>query len=219
MINFAYYSEWLAGAVAFFMLFKLSDRKLLPLIIYILFVVIADYCSRFASIVLDDGTKSNHYYYNISYIIQIVLFIILVQYWKKPPIAKRSVFVSLISLWLIFSLLNLFVLQGFYILNTWSFLAGYIIIIVLSTLQLFELVQDNEKKSILTQPGFWIWTAFILSATFSFAYRVFEPIMRFSSSKLFLYIIVSSAILKFSMLTIGLLCTFINRKQLQTFNL
>ncbi len=216
MKDIAYYTEWLAGLVAFLLLFHKQGKTYRYLILYILFVVIADYCSKFAVIIVD-GIKTNHYYYNIIFIVQLILFVLIFKDWKKATMIKPGSLVGLIIFWLCFSTINLFFVQGFYILNSWTYMLGYGITIVFSSIQLFDLVQDPRKSSLFKHPSFWIWSAFLLSATFSFAYRTFEPIIKFSSSRLFYYIIVSSAILKYVMVTIGLLCVFRKNSNSQFF--
>lgn len=171
--------------------------------ILILYAISIDLCSKIAIIELPDGNRSNHYYYNLARIPEI-LFIIYT--WRRcmgNDLHKKYVPLILSVGWLCFALINLFFVQGLYILNTGTFLLASAIIISLSAIFLFATADKKLTEPLLKVPGMWFWTGLLISNAFSFTYRVFEPLTRFGNSALFQSSVVVGAIIKYLFISIA----------------
>lgn len=84
----AYYSEILCGILALYWLFSKGPNNLKPAIFYIIFCVGIDLLSRYAGIKMPDGLKNNHYYYNIAFVVEIILLGIV--FLKDIPNLKKK---------------------------------------------------------------------------------------------------------------------------------
>lgn len=194
--------EWMAAGTALVCLFVSRQRWWRSLCFYVLYSVLSDFLSMYFFIIDPMGKRSNHYYYNFAYIGEILLYGVAFYSWQRRQAFSKG-FLLVCGLWFIFAMANLLFIQGVYILNTYSFLVSYIVIMLSASYQMFQVISQSQGHHSYKLASFWVWMACLLSAVFSFAYRVFEPGLGFNNPLLFNAIIVTAAIVKYLFIAIA----------------
>lgn len=203
MYQAAYYIEVITGILAIGVILFSRIRNAISLGWFVLFVILVDLLSKYAIIRLPNGEYSNHYYYNLARIPE-VLLLIWVWHWQMAGGHKKPLVpITLTILWSGFAMANLLFIQGFYVLNTTSFLLGSLIAIGLGSTRLFAIVDHNKIGKQTGNPQIWFWGGIIIGNAFSFAYRVFEPLTQFSNKSLFQSSVIVAAILKYLFISIA----------------
>lgn len=102
--------------------------------------------------------RNNYFLYNISYLHLNTLLMLGLFYWMLVMDKRmRQIFGVITVLLMLFMLLNISFLQGFWAFNTHSLIAVEIIKIILSCIVLFQLVFLGEtNRNLLREPYFWI---------------------------------------------------------------
>jgi hypothetical protein len=98
----------------------------------------------------------NHWVYNIAFPL-LLLFIM----WFFGRLLHQRLVMLLMILFSIFAVLNFFLLQGSTTLNTYSLALGGLMILLLSTITLFQLYKKETPESIFREPAFWIGSGFL----------------------------------------------------------
>ncbi len=213
MYSIAFALEGIVSVLALILLLKKRNYKFLILTIYIIFSTTSDLLSKFAFITLSNGKRSNHYYFNLEFIIEISLLILLFFNWSKiEKIHKSNNYVWFLGIWLTVSIANLISIQGFFILNSYTFLVGYLVSVIVSLSMIFITFNNSVTNSLLKNPEIFIWIGILISASASFTYRVVEPLLNFNNQSLFTTIIVTSAIIKYIFISIGFII-YLNHRE------
>jgi hypothetical protein len=174
---------------------------------YLLFIVVFEICSVYDLFIVD---HSNLWIANITMGLSFIFYSIFL-----TNLLQTAVFVKwikrLIFLSIIFSLINMAFIQGFWKLDTITILLQFLVLILLTCFCFYELMSFNNSELIVTKiPAFWISTGllFFCLGKFlffaSFAYFAYKPTTVFPALS---YVVsnIANAIL-YSCLTISFLC-------------
>ena len=203
MIALAYSAEWLSAILAILVLLFRRQPRFVWAAIYVVFVVVVDTLSRYATMPTPEGTMSNHYYYNIAFIVEVLLFLVASYRFGNPSKQSRFIHLLIVLCWLAISIANLTLGQGFYAMNTQSFLAGYLLFVLISLFHLFAVINETNDQRRLLRPGFWFWSSALIAAAISFTYRVVEAPLQSSLAELFFYTIITAAIVRYLLFAIS----------------
>lgn len=111
----------------------------------------------------------NHFFWNIIYAIEFTLVPLFFQYWLQRLWIKKIIkwFILIFPL---FVLVNTIWLQGFFTLQTYSFVFGGSFILLLSVAYLWELYSNEESQNIFRNPVFWFSLAYLIYFAVSVPY-------------------------------------------------
>ena len=112
---------------------------------------------------------NNHFFFNIIYAIELIAVPCFFRLWLKRPVIKRMVRWYLF----IFPLLivgNTLWVQGFFTLQTYTFVLGGSFIFLLSVAYLGELYSHEDTENIFRNPVFWYSLAFLIYFAVSVPY-------------------------------------------------
>jgi len=200
MVSLAQSAEWLAAIIAIAALFTPLRKSAGILLLYIIYCTLQDYCSRFAGMRINGGTTSNHYYYNLCYIFEMLLLIGASYAW----IGHRKIHLALAVLWVTIAIANIAFGQGLWIMNTYSLIVGYIISSGLAIWHMWKLSNEEQQDNISKTGRYIIWVGILIACLFSMAYRVAKPLTNYDNKVLFNSIIRTAAIIKYTLLAIGI---------------
>ena len=115
------------------------------------------------------GKMKNHFFFNIIYLIEFTLVPYFFKQWLGSQWLKKIIGIY-VFLFPLFVLVNTVWLQGFFTLQTYSFVIGGSFILLLSVAWLGELYTNEESQNILRHPVFWFSLAFLVYFAVSVPY-------------------------------------------------
>ena len=151
----------------------------------------------------------NHFLFNILFALELTLVPYFFKYWLHSSWIKKIIEVY-IFIFPFFVLVNTSWIQGFFTLQTYTYVIGGSFVLLLSVSYLRELYSDEETKNIFRNPVFW----FSLAYLFYFAVSVpYLGMLNYlwsnypSFTKLYYELIFDGTICLYNiLLTIGFLC-------------
>jgi len=113
--------------------------------------------------------SKNHFFFNIIYAIELTLVPIFFKFWIQRRWIQNIIrlFVMVFPL---FVLANTIWIQGFFTLQTFSFVIGGSFILLLSVAYLGELYAHEETQDIFRNPVFWFSLAYLIYFAVSVPY-------------------------------------------------
>lgn len=144
-----------------------SLKWLLP---FLILIVSVELYGRYLRKVLH---QPNAWLYNISVPIEYLFYAVLFYLEYKLPKVKKATLAFMV-LFLIFSLLNIAFVQGFYAFNTNILKVGSFSMMVFSCIYFVELFRQERHVQILKEPMFWLATGVFLFNTGEFFYTLFS---------------------------------------------
>lgn len=155
------------------------------------------------------GTPSNIWIYNI-YIVPEYLFYFFFFYLILRNEVKKSI-VNLLSLtYGIFSMVNLFLVQGLDNLNSYTIIVGNIVLILLSILYFNKNLNEKILLPQKSQPTFWISLAVFIFSVGSLPYFIFMNYLikvNIGMAIALFYILLILNTLMYSLYLIAFLCS------------
>lgn len=113
--------------------------------------------------------SNNHFFFNIIYAIELTFVPWFFQYWLQR-LWIRKIIQGFILIFPLFVLVNTIWIQGFLTLQTYSYVFGGSVILLLSVSYLWELYTDEESQNILRNPIFWFSLAYLIYFSVSVPY-------------------------------------------------
>lgn len=113
--------------------------------------------------------SNNHFFFNIIYAIELTLVPWFFKYWIQRLWIKKII-EGFTLIFPLFVLVNTIWIQGFFTLQTYSFVLGGSFILLLSVAYLGELYTNEESQNIFRNPVFWFSLAFLIYFAVSVPY-------------------------------------------------
>jgi hypothetical protein len=155
------------------------------------------------------GGIKNHFLFNILYAVELTALPFFFRFWLARPGIKSLIRVYMI-IFPLFVVINTIWIQGFYTLQTYSFVFGGSFVLILVVTWLRELFLDGRAHNILVDPVFWFTLAYLTFFAVSVPYL---GMMNYLWGKypafatLYYALIYEGTICLYNiLLTIGLLC-------------
>jgi hypothetical protein len=153
--------------------------------------------------------SNNHFFFNIIYTIELTLVPFFFRYWLKRRWLK-AVIQAYVFLFPLFVLINTIFIQGFFTLQTFSFVIGGSFTLLLAVAYLGELYAHEEALNIFRDAVFWFSLAYLIYFAVSVPYFGMLNYLvtnYFAFAKLYYELIFDPTICLFNIfLIIGLLC-------------
>lgn len=156
-MNPIFYIELLAFIFSFFLLHPRNNRRLWPLIVAYGVTVIAEYIGYYFKM----RSQPNHYIYNISVPLVILLFGQVFHHQLKAPRQKR-IFGVLAWGYILFCISNLLWIQGFEKFCTYNYVSGGLLLSVLVSVYLIELLKAPTQVFLAREPLFMLAAGILL---------------------------------------------------------
>ena len=128
------------------------------LIPYLLFVLVVEFTAYYMK---ELHVKNNHPLYNISMPFSTLFYLHLLGIIIKDARLKKVVVMSMVG-FLVFTLANIFLVQGIMTFNTYTFIAGGFLIAGFCLVYFVGLLNKSEQVNMLKEPAFWIATGLFL---------------------------------------------------------
>ncbi len=158
-------------------------RKITPRLLYIyLYVVVGattEILLRVVIKILQTSTNSiSHFYFPIEFLLLALFYVPLV-----APLIKRQWMIGFITLFMVYSVVNMFLIQG---LQERSDLRAYtsIILVVFSLTYFYRIMIESKLRKLAAEPMVWINSAILLFFASIFFYNLLFPIALRSSLEL-----------------------------------
>ena len=202
---------WLTCLTAFFVF-----RRSLPFLYraFLLLIMILSVLEIIGN-VIGFIYSNNHFFFNIIYAIELTLVPWFFNYWVKFAWIKRIVRVYVL-LFPLFVLINTIWIQGFFTLQTFSFVLGGSFILLLSIAYLGQLYTHEETQNIFRNPVFWFSLAYLIYFAVSvpfFGMLNYLVTNYLSFARLYYELIFDPTICLYNIfLTIGFLCLRVRTK-------
>jgi len=134
----------------------------------VLLIIILSILETIAYIIGFNGIK-NHFLFNIIYALRSAFLASFFNSWLYHSGIKRiiRIFLFIFSL---FVIVNTMWIQGFFTLQTYSFVLGGSFILLLSVAYLWEVYTNEESKNIFRNPVFWFSVAHLIYFAVSVPY-------------------------------------------------
>lgn len=168
---------------------KHSFFKYFPLLL--LMIVAAELSGAYMGQVLH---KSNYPIYNITSPISTFFYCLLFYQYLR---AKKIV-VPILIVFILFTLINLFFLQGIGRFNSYTLILGSLILVILSCLYLYEMLYSEEYIVPVKQPMFWITVGLLFSCLISLLYWGSYELQIDVRGQLFRLIVKNAVILRYT---------------------
>lgn len=167
---------------------------------FLFFIVLVELTGAYFAQILN---RSNHAIYNISSPVSILFYVYLFSIHLKQ---YRKFTFSCAVFFLVFTIINLVLIQKIGKYNSYSQIVGSFIIIIFSCLYLYTLMNMEAHQNILKIPMFWITTGLLFSCLFSFFYWSFFELKIDFHGKLFRLLVKNAVIVRYSCFIIALIC-------------
>ena len=151
----------------------------------------------------------NYYFFNIIFAVELTSLPLFFKYWLQLAAVKKII-AGYIFIFPVLVIINTLWIQGFFTLQTYTFVLGGSFVLLLSVAYLRELYTDEETKNIFRNPVFWISIAYLIYFAVSVPYfgmlnYLVENQLEFASK--YYSIIMNGTICLYNiLLTIGFLC-------------
>lgn len=196
---------WLTCLTAIFVFRKSLIFSYRRFAVFIIFISVLETIGNYLAF---KGIK-NHFFFNIIYAIELTLIPLFFKYWLQSAGFKKiiEIFVFVFPL---FVLVNTLWIQGFFTLQTYSFVLGGSFILLLSVAYLWELYSNEESKTIIRNPPFWFSLAYLIYFAVTVPYLgMLNYLLKNQPafSELYYIIIIDGTICLYNiLLTVGFLC-------------
>ncbi len=158
------------GALLVSMLFskRISASPIRWFLPYLSVIVIVELLGRY---IKKDLGSVNSWLYNISIPIEYVFYSLLfIHFYTNPKFKKICIFA--LALFLIFIVINISFIEGFYDFNTYTLKIGSFLMIIFSCMFFIDLVQREKDFTLTTEPMFWIASGVLLFNTGEFFFNL-----------------------------------------------
>jgi len=164
-----YYFEIGALIISVAVLYRFEKKPLRWFIPFLLLMVSVELTARYHRRVLHE---LNTWLYNISIPVEYLFYGFMIGSLCLTASFKKVIFYStfILGLWV---LINLLFIQGFTTLNTHTLKLGCSLMILFSAIGLVDLFKNDEHKTLLLNPLFWICTGILFFNTGEFLYLFF----------------------------------------------
>jgi len=202
-----FWFEVLSLAISIAVINRLRASFLIYIVPMLAITVICEGIGTYYKFVL---REQNGWIYNIVTLVQVSFWLFLFRQLIEGQLVKR-VSVTLIAAFLLFSIVNLVVIQGPYAFNNYTLIAGSAIIIFQSCLYLFQYQASGKDVVVLKDPTFYLASGplFFFAGTFVYfsLYHYSPALLSASNSRLFGMILINLNIIYYVFISIGLLFT------------
>jgi hypothetical protein len=146
-----------------------GKRVPIPFGWFALLIIVVSILETIASAISFFRGIKNHFLFNIIYGLELTFVPFFFKYWLHSAWVKKfiRIFVFVFPL---FVVVNTIWIQGFFTLQTYGFVAGGSVLLLLSVAYLIELYTDEEALNILRNPVFWISIAYLMYFAVSVPY-------------------------------------------------
>lgn len=168
--------------------------KLLAVLCWI--IAFAESLGIFVSKVL---SINNNFVFNFSFPVSVILFNFIIYFIIKQTdgIGIKWLFISSL-LFLVFSVVNLLIIQGLYNQNYYTMLVGYLLNIFWCLLAILCMIKKTSYDLRLNNPAIWVVLGIIVPAISSLLYRSLIMIEYSGKIMLFKMIIIGMAVFRYS---------------------
>lgn len=135
---------------------------------FALLIIILGIIETIANVIGHNGIK-NHFLFNIIYSIRAIFVPYFYKDWLQNLKIKRIIKIVVI-IFPLFVAVNTIWIQGFFTLQTYSFVSGGTFILLLSVAYLWELYTNEESQNIIRDPVFWFSLAHLIYFAVSLPY-------------------------------------------------
>ena len=164
-----YYFEFAALLTSVVFLYKFDNRPLRWFIPFLLLMISVDLAGLY---IRKELRQVNTWLFNYSIPIEYLFYGFMIGSLCLTKSYKKIIFgcTCFFGAW---AIINLLLIQGFINLNTNSLKAGSTLMIVFSCLGLIDLFRNDEHKTLLGNPLFWICTGVLFFNAGEFTYLFF----------------------------------------------
>jgi hypothetical protein len=152
---------------------------------------------------------NNHFFFNIIFAIELTLLPLFFKYWLHLLKVKKII-TGFLFIFPVLLLVNTIWIQGFYTLQTYTYVLGGSFVLLLSVAYLRELYTDEETHNIFRNPVFWFSIAYLIYfAVFVPYFGMLNYLVKNQlefATKYYLIIIDATICLYNILLTVGFLC-------------
>lgn len=170
-----YYFEIGALLISVMFLYKFNNKPLRWFIPFLLLMVCIELTGRY---IRREMGQVNTWLYNLSIPAEYLFYGFIIGSLSVTLSFKKTIFygTALLGIW---AIINLSFIQGFSHLNTYTLKAGSSLMIVFSCIGLVDLFRNDENKSLLAAPLFWICVGVLFFNTGEFLYNfVFDILLK-----------------------------------------
>ncbi len=118
-------------------------------------------------------SKANTWIYNVYYIPEYLFYFLFYYYAPIPKIIGRGLFLTVCAIFFCGSVFNLFFIQGFFQLDTYTIVAGNIGVLIMTLTYFIWELKHGYPKGITRSPLFWISIGALIFHMASLPYFVF----------------------------------------------
>ena len=196
-------------------LHKFNNRPLRWFIPFLLFMVLVELGGRYLRKI---AHEPNTWLYNISIPVEYLFYGFILGSLCITPSLKRIIFygTAILGIWV---LINLFFVQGFTQLNTLTLKIGCSFMIITCCLGLVDLFRNDEHKTVLSNPLFWIIAGVLFFNAGEFSYHFLTDLFfeygLDKTAKLFATINNKLIFVLYTCISIALICSSKQEKKLQ----
>jgi len=152
---------------------------------------------------------NNHFFFNIIFALELTLLPLFFKYWLHLLKVKKII-TGFLFIFPVLLLVNTIWIQGFYTLQTYTYVLGGSFVLLLSVAYLRELYTDEETHNIFRNPVFWFCIAYLIYfAVFVPYFGMLNYLVKNQlefATKYYLIIIDATICLYNILLTVGFLC-------------
>jgi hypothetical protein len=154
-------------------LYKFNNKPLRWFIPFLLMVVGTELIGLYYQKVLH---KPNTWLYNITIPIEYIFYGLIICCLCRNKNSAKLIYI-LVGFYAFFALINLLFFQGYTNLASNNLKVGSILMIVVSATGLLDLFQNDEHKTLLKNPLFWICTGILFFNSGEFLYYSFIDVL------------------------------------------
>jgi hypothetical protein len=118
-------------------------------------------------------SKANTWIYNVYYIPEYLFYFLFYYYAPIFKVIRQSFYLTMSVVFLCGSALNLFFIQGFFQLDTYTIVAGNIGVLIMTLMYFIWELKHGQPKGITQSPLFWISIGAFIFHMASLPYFVF----------------------------------------------
>jgi hypothetical protein len=196
-------SALLTSIVCYKSLSHVTLKYFIPFLFVIVLYELYDYWNFFTI------NKSNHWSLNIITTLEFSFYAFYIRSQFVNLMAKKiALFAIIATLCLI--VINIAFIQGVWKLHSYTLLLAFLVLIFLSCLFFSDLISVISKKSVTTNPHFWIVTGILFFCLGQFVFFCFFEYVTYTKdyvfAKLFRLISLVSNLILYSLMIIGFIC-------------
>ena len=142
-------------------------RFLLPYLRIFPFFILGSGICEYVGKTMGDNRQPNTLLYNYLSTAEFTFYLFLISFMIVNRKVKAIVW-TLVVAYPIYSLLNIYLVQGPYTFHTFSYCTGCLLMVLVCVYYFYELFQLPETLNLLRQPAFWICSGLLIFCTVSF---------------------------------------------------